>query len=120
LWQSPWKFKTGCSSIPFGAIPVCPCFSYQNPTPVIVTDPASFSHDEDETAPRLFRKSCRACAIFVRLKGEATHAFLGSSTIIIFAGAVGTEITRCMSLSSSSFAWVGRAFTFHVWNSTAP
>src|SRR5439155_13810881 len=111
---------TGCSSIPFGAIPVWPCFSSQNPTPVIVTDPASFSHDEDETAPQLFKKSCRTLASWLRLTGDATHAFLGNSTIIVLAGAVGTEITRWMSLSSSSFAWIGRAFTFQVWNSTAP
>jgi hypothetical protein len=45
------KFRTGCSSVPFGAMPVCPCFSSQNPTPTVVTDPASFSREELETAP---------------------------------------------------------------------
>jgi hypothetical protein len=92
-----------------GATPVCPCFASQKPTPVIVTDPASFNQDEDDTAPQFPRKFCRAVDILYCLKGEATHVFLGNSTIIVFDGALGTEITRCMSPSSSTFAWIGRA-----------
>src|SRR4051812_17547604 len=37
--QIPLKLRTGCSSTPFGAMPVCPWNSSQNPTPTIVTEP---------------------------------------------------------------------------------
>ena len=82
-----------------------------------VTDPASFNQEEDETEPQLPRKFCLAVDILYCLKGEATHVFLGNSTIIVFDGALGTEITRWMSPSSSTFAWIGRARTYQVWNS---
>jgi hypothetical protein len=90
------------------------------PTPTIVTFPASLSHDDDDTDPQLFRNWFPAVAIFGRLNGDAMHVRFGNSTIIVLAGASGAEITRWMSPSSSSFAWIGRAFSFQVWNSTRP
>src|SRR5512132_544978 len=83
----------------------------------MVTDPASLDHDDAETAPQLFKNCCRACPILNRLNHDATQVFFGNSTIIVSDRANGCEITRWMSLSSSSFAWIGRAFTVHVWNS---
>src|SRR5512132_116771 len=80
-------------------------------------DPASFNHDDEDTAPQLLRNCWRACDIRNRLKGDATHVFFGNSTIIVFDGAPGTEITRGMSPSSSTLAWIGRARTCQVWNS---
>jgi hypothetical protein len=38
--QLAWEnFRTGCSSIAFGATPVCPCGMSKNPTPVTVAVP---------------------------------------------------------------------------------
>jgi hypothetical protein len=55
---------------------------------VIVTVPASFNYDDEDTAPQLLRNCWRACDIRNRLKGDATHVFFGNSTIIVFDGAL--------------------------------
>ena len=42
------NFKTGCSSIAFGAIPVCPCGMSKKPTPVTVALPLSLVNRLDQ------------------------------------------------------------------------
>src|SRR6478672_2142238 len=82
--------------------------------------PARFSHDDALTCPQLCRNLERAAPILCRLMCDLTQIGFGNSTIIVFLGALGTEMTRWMSLSSSSLAWIGRALSVQVWNSTNP
>ena len=90
--------------MPFGATPVCPWISSQNPTPVTSTVPVRFVKLEDEMVPQLESKAARAAAIAGRLKAEATQWGSGNSTIIVCVLEPGTESTRWMSESSSIVA----------------
>ena len=76
---------TGCSSIPFGAAPVCPCRESKKPTPWTTIGIGGFGIFQLVVAVSRASNCARACAIAaVKRLVESTHAGSGISTIIRF------------------------------------
>jgi hypothetical protein len=57
----PAKPTTGCSTIPFGATPLCPCWKSKKPTPVIVAVPRSWTNSLRDGEPQPRINASRAC-----------------------------------------------------------
>ena len=90
------NFKTGWSSIAFGATPVCPCGMSKNPTPVNVAEPVRWRKSLDGGDPHLAISFARAFAIAAFLGEDAAplQVVSGNSVIIVFAGLPGADTTR--------------------------
>ena len=91
------KARIGCSSIAFGATPVCPCLKSKKATPVI------HALAQTRTAARAFAVCRRRVGVAFRVQEDE-----GDSAIIVLLPSLST---RCRSPSSSERTSVTAAVT---------